>query len=86
MEEKVAMGRRTIPFTLDAVKRAIMAVKAAGIDVRTVSVRPDGTVVINGDNGNNSEDDLVDRSQPENLNSLDDYFAWREKDARRDRA
>ncbi|TNB46830.1 MULTISPECIES: hypothetical protein [Martelella] len=80
------MGRRTIPFTLDAVKRAIMAVKAAGIDVRTVSVRPDGTVVINGDNGNNSEDDLVDRSQPENLNSLDDYFAWREKDARRDRA
>ncbi|MBB4120724.1 hypothetical protein [Martelella radicis] len=86
MEEKIAMGRRTIPFTLDAVKRAIMAVKAAGIDVRTVSVRPDGTVVINGDNGNNSEDDLVDRSQPENLNSLDDYFAWREKDARRDRA
>jgi len=86
MEEKIAMGRRTIPFTLDAVKRAIMAVKAAGVDVRTVSVRPDGTVVINGDNGNNSEDDFVDRSQPENLNSLDDYFAWREKDARRDRA
>lgn len=58
------MARRTIPFTQDAVKRAIMAVKAAGIDVRTISVRPDGTVVINGDSGNNSENELADRSQP----------------------
>ncbi|WP_152534426.1 hypothetical protein [Martelella sp. AD-3] len=80
------MGRRTIPFTLDSVKRAILAVKAAGVDVQTVIVKPDGTVVASETSVHDLENDTVDRLQPENLNSLDDYFAWREKDARRDRA
>ncbi|TPW26158.1 hypothetical protein FJU08_22595 [Martelella alba] len=49
------MSRQTTPFTQGAVKRAILAVKAAGINVRTISVRPDGTVVINGENGDFTE-------------------------------
>ena len=49
------MGRRAIAFTEDAVSRAIKAVKKAGVDVKTIRVEPDGSVVINGDSGEKSE-------------------------------
>ncbi|TPW29697.1 hypothetical protein FJU08_12840 [Martelella alba] len=74
------MARRVIPFTADSVRRVIKAVKSAGVEIRTVSVRQDGTVVINGDNGENQQNELVDRSQPENLSSFDDYRAWRDRE------
>lgn len=45
------MGRRAVAFTEDSVSRAIRAVKKAGVEVKTVRVEPDGSVVINGDNG-----------------------------------
>jgi len=43
------MGRRAVAFTEDSVSRAIRAVKKAGVDVKTVRVEPDGSVVINGE-------------------------------------
>lgn len=52
------MGRRAVAFTEDSVARAIRAVKKAGIEVRTVRVEPDGSVVINGDNSNVAEESV----------------------------
>lgn len=49
------MGRRKIPFTQDSVVRAIRAVKQAGIEIRTVRIEPDGTVIINGDNARSGD-------------------------------
>jgi hypothetical protein len=49
------MGRRAVAFTEDAVSRAIRAVKKAGVDVKSIRVEPDGSVVINGDSGGYSE-------------------------------
>lgn len=54
------MGRRAIAFTEDSVSRAIRAVKKAGVEVKTVRVEPDGSVVINGDNGGYSEKQLAE--------------------------
>lgn len=45
------MGRRAVAFTEDSVSRAIRAVKKAGVDVKTVRINQDGSVVINGDSG-----------------------------------
>lgn len=45
------MGRRAVAFTEDSVSRAIRAVKKAGVEVKTVRVEPDGSVIINGDSG-----------------------------------
>jgi hypothetical protein len=42
------MGRRAVAFTEDSVSRAIRAVKKAGVEIRSIRVEPDGTVVING--------------------------------------
>lgn len=42
------MGRRTVPFTEDSIVRAIRAVKKAGIEIKTIRIEPDGSVVING--------------------------------------
>jgi hypothetical protein len=52
------MGRRAVAFTEDSVSRAIRAVKKAGVDVKSIRVEPDGSVVINGDNGGYSEKDF----------------------------
>lgn len=52
------MGRRAVAFTEDSVSRAIRAVKKAGVEVKTIRVEPDGSVVINGDSGNISEKQL----------------------------
>jgi hypothetical protein len=52
------MGRRAVPFTQDSVSRAIRGVKNAGVEVKTIRIEPDGSVVINGDNGNISEKQL----------------------------
>lgn len=52
------MGRRAVAFTEDSVSRAIRAVRKAGVEVKTIRVEPDGSVVINGDNGNISEKQL----------------------------
>lgn len=52
------MGRRAVVFTEDSVSRAIRAVRKAGVEVKTIRVEPDGSVVINGDNGNISEKQL----------------------------
>lgn len=49
------MGRRAVAFTEDSVSRAIRAVKKAGVEVKSIRVEPDGSVVINGDNGGYSE-------------------------------
>jgi hypothetical protein len=54
------MGRRAVAFTEDSVSRAIRAVKKAGVEVKTVRVEPDGSVVINGDNGGYSEKQLAE--------------------------
>jgi hypothetical protein len=35
--------------------RAIRAVKQAGIEIRTVRIEPDGTVIINGDSARNGD-------------------------------
>ncbi|SIR06516.1 hypothetical protein SAMN05880590_11188 [Rhizobium sp. RU35A] len=43
------MGRRTIPFTQDAITRAIKAVQKAGVEIRSIRIEPDGAVVINGE-------------------------------------
>lgn len=48
------MGRRVIPVTQDAISRAVRGVERAGIKVRTVCVRSNGDVVINGDVGEQS--------------------------------
>jgi len=56
------MGRRTIPFTEDSVRRAIRAVKKAGIEIKTIRIEPNGAVVINGD-GELSERDLVESAK-----------------------
>lgn len=56
------MGRRLVPFTEDSVCRAIRAVKKAGVEIKTVRVQPDGSVVINGD-GELSEKDIADTSR-----------------------
>ncbi|CUX07753.1 hypothetical protein CFBP6626_07655 [Agrobacterium tumefaciens] len=52
------MGRRAVAFTEDSVSRAIRAVKKAGVEVKSIRVEPDGSVVINGDNGVYSEKDF----------------------------
>lgn len=52
------MGRRAVAFTEDSVSRAIRAVKKAGVEVKTVRVEPDGSVVINGDSGGITEKQL----------------------------
>ncbi len=49
------MGRRAVAFTEDSVSRAIRAVKKAGVEVKSIRVEPDGSVVINGDTGGYSE-------------------------------
>jgi hypothetical protein len=56
------MGRRAIAFTEDSVSRAIRAVKKAGVEIRTVRVEPDGSVVINGE-GELSEKDVADSAR-----------------------
>ncbi|MCA1868935.1 hypothetical protein HW571_25170 [Agrobacterium genomosp. 3] len=57
------MGRRAIAFTEDSVARAIKAVKRAGVEVKTVRVEPDGSVVINGDNGGYSHAELEESAR-----------------------
>jgi hypothetical protein len=52
------MGRRAVAFTEDSISRAIRAVRKAGVDVKTIRVEPDGSVVINGDNGDITEKQL----------------------------
>lgn len=52
------MGRRAVAFTEDSVSRAIRAVKKAGVEVKSIRVEPDGSVVINGDIGGYSEKQL----------------------------
>jgi hypothetical protein len=37
---------RPLPFTEAAVRRAIAAVRKAGLDVSAVSIAPDGTVTV----------------------------------------
>lgn len=56
------MGRRAIAFTEDSVSRAIRAVKKAGVEIRTVRVEPNGSVVINGE-GELSEKDVADSAR-----------------------
>jgi hypothetical protein len=56
------MGRRPVAFTEDSVSRAIRAVKKAGIEIRSVRVEPDGSVVING-GGELSEKDVADSAR-----------------------
>ncbi|WP_165220348.1 hypothetical protein [Affinirhizobium pseudoryzae] len=55
------MGRRTIPFTQDAITRAIKAVQKAGVEIRTVRIEPDGTVVINGDRARSGDELMPDQ-------------------------
>ncbi|MGV2098999.1 hypothetical protein [Rhizobium sp. 21-4511-3d] len=52
------MGRRAVAFTEDSVSRAIRAVKKAGVEVKSIRVEPDGSVVINGDSGGYTERQL----------------------------
>lgn len=56
------MGRRAVAFTEDSVSRAIRAVKKAGVDIKTIRVEPDGSVVINGD-GELSEKDVAESAR-----------------------
>lgn len=53
------MGRRTVAFTEDSVSRAIKAVKRAGIEIKTIRIDPNGSVLINGD-GELSEKDVAE--------------------------
>lgn len=56
------MGRRAVAFTEDSVSRAIRAVKKAGVEVKTIRVEPDGSVVINGEIGEFSKKQLEESS------------------------
>jgi hypothetical protein len=56
------MARRATAFTQDSVSRAILAVKKAGIEIRTVRVEPDGSVVINSE-GELTEKDIADSAR-----------------------
>jgi hypothetical protein len=56
------MGRRAVAFTEDSVSRAIRAVKKAGVEIRSIRVEPDGTVVING-GGEMTEKDVADSAR-----------------------
>lgn len=57
------MGRRKVEFTEDAVSRAIRAVKKAGVEIRTIRVEPNGSVVINGDSGETSEKEFAEAAR-----------------------
>lgn len=54
------MARRPVEFTVDAVSRAIKAVKKAGVEIRTIRVEPNGSVVINGDSGEITEEQFAE--------------------------
>jgi hypothetical protein len=54
------MGRRTVPFTEDAIVRAIKAVRKAGVEIKTVRIEPDGTIVITA--GEGFTDEQLERS------------------------
>lgn len=56
------MGRRTVPFTEDSVSRAIRAIKKAGIEIRSIRVEPDGSVVVNGD-GEHTEKEVAEAAR-----------------------
>lgn len=65
------MGRRQIPVTKDAIKRYLQAVRAAGVEIRSICVRPDGAVVINGDNGEMSGKAVDEDSRAEPFEEVD---------------
>lgn len=56
------MGRRAVAFTEDSVSRAIRAVKKAGVEVKTIRVEPNGSIVINGEIGEFSQKQLEESS------------------------
>lgn len=56
------MGRRAVAFTEDSVSRAIRAVKKAGVEVKTIRVEPNGSIVINGETGEFSQKQLEESS------------------------
>jgi hypothetical protein len=56
------MGRRAVAFTEDSVSRAIRAVKKAGVDIKSIRVEPDGSVIINGGEGI-TEKDVADSNR-----------------------
>jgi hypothetical protein len=37
---------KPLPFTENAVKKAVAAVRKAGLDVSTVTIAPDGTITV----------------------------------------
>lgn len=53
------MGKRQSVITQDHIYRAIAAVKKAGIEIKTIRIEPDGSLVINGDRHNVEEKDLA---------------------------
>lgn len=54
------MVRRTVPFTEDAIVRAIKAVWKAGVESKTVRIEPYGAIVITA--GEDFTDEQIERS------------------------
>lgn len=77
------MGQRYIPFTVNSVSRAvqgaIQGAAKAGIEVKTLRIKPNGDVVINGDKEAGDVDAAERVTEPEDCETLEQYNAWREK-------
>lgn len=52
---------RPLPFTQAQVRRAVKAAESAGLRVRRVSVKPDGTITV--DSGEKDEERLEDQGE-----------------------
>jgi len=59
---------RAITFTQAQVRRAVKAAESAGLRVRKVTVGPDGSITVDGENGAES----VDKSEKALAASWDD--------------
>lgn len=55
------MSRRTVAVTVDLVSRSIKGAQKAGIEIKTIRiVAANGDVVINGDNGDITEEQIAE--------------------------
>jgi len=54
------MSRRAVAASVDLISRAIKGVKKGGVEIKSIRVEPNGAVVINGDNGDFTEEQFVE--------------------------
>lgn len=78
------MTRRLARITHDEVRRAVKAVQACGLEVGGVEI--DGSkirVLVGKDSGEKPAEELDTIAEPETVQSLAEWQAWREKDRAR---